>query len=116
MIIEIMDRQPHRRGKIYRIRIYNRIIEILFVFHAIERIRRWGITEEMVAETLLSPEEVMVGHRDRYIAHRKYGNHLIRAVYEYEDELPVLITVYFPDKDRYFKGSGAYEDKIFKGS
>ena len=115
MTIEIIDRQLHSKGQIYVIRIYDRIVEILFLFHAIERIKRWGITEEMVAETLLMPEEVIVGHRGRYIAHRRYGEHLVRAVYDYEDELPVLVTVYFPYKDRYFKGGRIYEDKIFKG-
>lgn len=114
MTAEIIDRQAHLKGKVYVIRIFDRIIKILFVFHAIERVKRWGITEEMVAETLLLPEEVLVGHRNRYIAHRRYGDHLVRAVYDYEDDLPVLITVYFPYKDRYFKGGEVYEDKILK--
>ena len=71
----------------------------------------------MIVETLLLPEEVLVGHGNRYIAHRRYGDHLvIRAVYEYENDLPVLLTVYFPYRERYFNGGGTYEDKIFKGS
>ncbi len=90
-------------------------IEILFTFHAKERIEKWGIKEEMVAETLLMPEEVLIGHRDRYIAHKRYGNHLVRAVYEYEGGLPVLLTVYFPYINRYFKEGGIYENKILKG-
>jgi len=49
----------------------------------------------------------------RYIAHKRYDGHLVRAVYEYEDGIPVLLTVYFPYVDRYFKGGGIYEDKIF---
>jgi hypothetical protein len=72
--------------------------------------------EEIVAESLLLPEEVIIGHRNRYIAHRRYDGHLVRAVYEYEGELPVLLTVYFPYANRYFQGGGAYEDKILKGS
>jgi len=115
-MIKIIDKQPHPKGVIFKIRIEDSILKILFLFHAIERIKRWGIKEEMVAETLLLPEEVFVGHRDRYIAHRRYGNHIVRAVYEYEEEVPVLITVYFPYKDRYFKGGRDYEDKILKGS
>ena len=70
----------------------------------------------MVIETLILPEEVVVGHGRRYIAHRRYGNHLIRAIYEYEEEMPLLLTVYFPYVNRYLKGSGIYEDKILKGS
>ncbi len=116
MIIEIVDRQPHRKGEIYTIKIQEKTVKILFLVHAIERIKKWNINEQIVAETLLLPEEVIVGHRGRYIAHRRYDNHLVRAVYEYEGGLPVLLTVYFPYIDRYFKGGSVYEDKIFKGS
>ena len=76
--------------------------------------KKWKITEEMVAETLIIPEEVIVGHQDRYIAHKRYGDHLVGAVYEYEIKLPVLVTVYFPYSGRYFKGGNVYEDKIFR--
>jgi len=68
----------------------------------------------MIIETLLFPEEVLVGHNKRFIAHHRYENHIVRAVYEYENNIPVLVTVYFPYKDRYFKGGNIYENKIFK--
>lgn len=116
MAIKIVDRQTHSKGEIYTIKVQEKTIKILFLFHAKERIKKWKIPEKMVAETLLMPEEVIAGHRGRYIAHKRYDNHLIRAVYEYEGGLPVLLTVYFPYIDRYFKGGGIYEDKIFKGS
>ncbi len=116
MTIEIVKKQTHSKGKVYTIRIYEKVIKILFLVHAIERIKKWAIKEEMVAEALLLPDEVIVGHRNRYIAHKRYDNHLVRAVYEYEGELPILVTVYFPYADRYFEGGGIYEDKIFKGS
>jgi hypothetical protein len=89
---------------------------VLLLFHAIERMKKWGISDKTVIETMLLPEEVLVGHRSRYIAHRRYESHVIRAVYEYQEELPVLVTVYFPYIDRYFRGGRVYEDKIFKGS
>ncbi|BCB96858.1 hypothetical protein JZK55_17800 [Dissulfurispira thermophila] len=115
MIISFIDKQSHSKGEIYTIKIGERTLRVLFLHHAIERIKKWGIKEEMVVETLILPEEVIIGHRNRYIAHRRYGDHIVRAVYEYEGELPVLLTVYFPYADRYFKGGGVYEDKIFKG-
>jgi hypothetical protein len=103
MAIEIIDIQSHNKGKIYTIRIQDKTVRILFLAHAIERIKKWNIKDEMVAETLVLPEEVIIGHRNRYIAHRRYGGHLVRAVYEYEGELPVLLT-YISYADRYFKG------------
>ncbi len=72
------------------------------------------MNEEDVCETLLYPEEVLLGHNNRYIAQKRYGEHLIRAVYEYEGPLPVVITVYFPKTERFFKGGKIYEDKILK--
>jgi len=116
MAIEIIGIQIHNKGEIYTIRTQEKTVRILFLAHAIDRIKKWNIKDEMVAETLLLPEEVIIGHRNRYVAHRRYGTHLVRAVYEYEGELPVLLTVYFPYAGRYFKGGGVYEDKIFKGS
>jgi hypothetical protein len=112
MTIEIIERQFHAKGVIYSIKASDKILKILYLSHAIERIKKWGITEKTVAEALILPEEVTVEHRNRYIAHRRYGNHLVRAVYEYEGRMPVLVTVYFPYAERYFKGGGIYEDKI----
>jgi hypothetical protein len=63
-----------------------------------------------VAETLLEPEEVLVGHRGRFIAHRRYEEHVLRAMYE--EHLPVLITVYYPYTKRYFQEGEHYEDQI----
>ena len=111
-MIEIINEYPHLRGIIYTLSISGKSARVLFTSHATERINQWRITKEMVAEALLLPEEVLIGHRNRYIAHKRYGEHLVRAVYEYEGELPVLITVYFPYQGRYFKGGGIYEDKI----
>ncbi len=67
MITEIIGRQTHAKGVLYIIKVSGKITNILYLFHAIERIKKWGITDEMVAETLLLPEEVLVGHRNRYI-------------------------------------------------
>ena len=67
----------------------------------------------MIIETLLYPEEVIYRHNYRFIAHRRYNKHIVRAIYEYQDNLPILITVYFPSTKRYFKGGKKFEDKIF---
>jgi len=78
--IDIINRKTHHKGVIYEIRVSDKNIEILYLSHAIERMKKWKITEEMVTETLIIPEEVIVGHQDRYIAHKRYGDHLVRAV------------------------------------
>ncbi len=117
MEFTIIETSVHNRGKFYTLETTEKRISILFLHHALERMIKWCLTEEMVIETLLFPEEVIIGHRGKYIAHRRYdGNHLIRAVYEYDGEMPVLVTVYFPYSERYFKGGKIFEDKILKGS
>lgn len=77
-----------------------------------KRIVTWRLTEQAVLRTLLFPEEVLRGHRGRFIAHRRAGRHIVRAVYEYESDIPVVITVYHPLAKCYFQGGGAYEDRI----
>jgi hypothetical protein len=88
-------------------------LQVKFTNHASERIKRWDLTREMVLETLLFPEEVLRGHRGRFIAHRRYGKHLVRAIYEYDQQLPSVVTAYFPYSERYFQGGSKYEGKIF---
>jgi hypothetical protein len=114
MIFEIASRQTIEKGTILNISIDNEHRKILFAKYVYGRIERWIINEDMVIETLLFPDEVIIGHRERYIAHKIYSNHLLRAVYEYIGGFPVLITVYFPNKIRYYKGGGKFEDQIFK--
>ena len=41
-------------------------VQILFLTHAIDRMAKWKLTPEMVGETLLEPEEVLIGHHNRF--------------------------------------------------
>jgi len=110
--LRILEIQAHTRGKIYKISADGKVVSILLTFHALERTQRWKLTEEQVVRALLAPEEVLKGHRNRYIAHRRRGKHVVRVIYEYQARMPVVITVYFPFAQRYFGGGGFYEDKI----
>jgi len=46
MTFEITEKQPHSKGTVYSITVNNKIIRILFLFHAIERIKKWNVTEK----------------------------------------------------------------------
>ena len=116
MLIKVLNQKPHIKGTIFCFNVNGKSIDILFVNHAIDRINKWNLTIEMVAETLIEPEEVLISLQNRFIAHRRYDEHVLRAIYEYDNELPILITVYFPFSKRYFQGRGSYEDKIFERS
>ncbi len=100
------------KGTMFTFEISDRQAQLLFLYHALERMNKWQLSLEMVAEALLDPEEVLVGHHGRFIAHKCFGEHVLRAVYEYDATIPVLVTVYFPYKKRYFQGDRCYEDTI----
>jgi hypothetical protein len=113
-MLNIIKIEEKERGKVYLIKINKKDIEILITWHAIDRSEMWGLDMERVINALIYPEEVVIGHRSRYIAHKREEEHLIRAVYEYDEEgNPVVITVYFPYGERYYKGGGTYANKIF---
>ena len=111
-LIKVAKREFHAKGKLLKVKINGREVAIVITFHARERMEKWVINEDNLLETLIFPEEVLIGHGDRFIAHRRYGDHIVRAVYEYEGRKAVIITVYFPLENRYFQGGGNYEDKI----
>lgn len=111
-LFQVDSRQPHSKGLIYQVAVAGQKISVVITRHASGRIALWECTEDQTLETLLFPEEVLTGHRDRFIAHRKYGEHVLRVVYEYEDRCPLIVTVYFPYAKRYFQGGGHYADQI----
>jgi len=53
MTIEIVAKTTHPQGMLYRVRIEGHAMSILFLFHAIERMKKWGLSDQMVLETLL---------------------------------------------------------------
>jgi len=108
----IVEKATHSKGILFTFREKDKQAKILFMTHAMERMIKWRLTPEIVGETLLDPEEVLVGHHNRFIAHRCYGRHILRAIYEYDNLVPSLVTVYFPYTDRYYQGGGSFEDKI----
>ena len=114
MNITIIDKTLQKNGVLFTFEIKGKQVQILFLTHSISRMEKWKLTPEMVGETLLEPEEVLIGHNNRFIAHKCYGHHILRAVYEYDNLIPSLITVYFPYKDRYYEGGDRFENKILK--
>jgi len=110
--IAVVDSLPHDKGTLFTFEKNDAQYKIIFTTHALTRMEKWQLTLEAVSKTLLDPEEVLVGHNNRFIAHRCFGQHVLRAVYEYDDSVSVLITVYYPYKDRYFQGGGSFEDQI----
>lgn len=112
MKFQIIEIKEENKGRLYFIEADGSKVQLLFTWHSLDRVAVWNLSVEQVLETLLFPEEVVTGHFNRFIAHKRNKAHIIRAIYEYNRSLPVLITVYYPSADRYFKGGGNFADKI----
>lgn len=111
MEFQIGKTEDKVKGRLYQVNFKGKKIQLVITWHALDRIKIWGLDINQVLSALLNPEEVVTGHHGRYIAHKRYGEHILRAVYEHK-ELPVVITVYFPSTKRYFMGGETYADKI----
>jgi len=109
----IKNIEHHVKGRVSTIDIRGKEVKVVFTYHCLDRLEFWKIDQFSLFKALIEPEEVLKGHGNRYIAHRRFDDHLIRAIYDYEDDLPIVITVYFPYTSRYFHGGKIYEDKIF---
>jgi len=112
MSFQIKESEEKSNGRLYVIETESSKLHLLFTLHSLDRITFWNLSVEQVLEALLYPDEVVIGHFNRFIAHKRHNGHVVRAVYEYKDDMPVLVTVYKPSADRYFKGGEKFADKI----
>ena len=110
--VKVISKSTQRYGIIFKFRIEEKTLKIIFTNHALQRMKRWDLKSTEVINALIFAEEVVIGHGKRFIAHKTKNKHLIRVIYEYEKDAPKIITVYSPDKSRYFQGGGKYADKI----
>lgn len=112
MTLTVTAIEAHERGRVYHVTAEDRTLKVLLTFHALDRMAKWRLTDQAVLQALLAPEDVLRGHHERFIAHRRSRGHVIRVIYEYDGVLPVAIPVYNPVAERYFKGGGKYEDRV----
>ncbi len=109
MKIRLSQETP--KGKYLEVDCENQLVKIIFTWHSLDAIKDYEMTLENILNFLLYPEEVVKGHANRYIAHRRLNHHLARVVYEYDGRNVIVITFYISYVNRYFR-EGKYEDKI----
>ena len=63
----IIDKVLHPKGVLFTFDKKGKKAQIIFLNHAIERMEKWKLTPEMVGVTLLEPEEVLIGHHNRFM-------------------------------------------------
>jgi hypothetical protein len=110
--IKILKKEQAIYYTTYHLKINGKQLIIKFTRHATDRAKSWKLTDREILNAVIFPEEVVTGHGHRFIAHKCKGTRLIRIIYEYREHIPVIITVYVPQRQRYFEGGGKYEDKI----
>jgi uncharacterized protein YuzE len=76
MKIKIVGTEDKIQGRLYKIEVAAKEVELLLTWHSLERIGVWSLKPEQVLETLLFPEEVVTGHNNRFIAHKRYNDTL----------------------------------------
>jgi len=64
---QVVYTQDQARGKLYRINVSGKEIDLMMTWHALERMKVWNLDISRVLLALLDPEEVIVGHHGRYI-------------------------------------------------
>lgn len=110
--IKIISKTAWKDWVSFKIEVKEKILEVILTNHALERIKCWRLEEAEVLSALVFAEEVVLGHGNRFIAHKLRNSHIIRIIYEYQNNIPKVITIYVPSKTRYFQGGGKYADKI----
>lgn len=110
--IEIISKSIQKDGVSFDIQVKENTLKVVLSTHALQRIKCWKLEELEILNALIFAEEVVIGHGNRFIAHKPRNKHIIRIIYEYQNDIPKVITVYVPSKARYFQGGGKYADKI----
>jgi len=82
------------RGKLLAVEIEKgENITILLTWHLLDSAEEYNFTIDEVIQYILFPDEVVRGHGGRFVAHKRLNSYLVRVVYEYEGEVPVVITL-----------------------
>jgi len=81
--------------------------QIIFIRHALDRLKERGISEELVIEVIRDPDNADAEGERRKIAQKLIKGKLLRIVYEDEEESIVVISAYSTSKiNKYLRKTG----------
>ena len=78
--------------------------EVVFHPYALYKMGGREISKAKVEETIKQPHSIMKGKFGRKIAQRRYGDHLLRVVFEEYENCVLVITAYPARAERYLRG------------
>ncbi|MDP1694324.1 MAG: DUF4258 domain-containing protein [Candidatus Woesearchaeota archaeon] len=77
-------------------------MKITYTDYAEETLLDRKIDKKDVEDAILHPTEVIDGKKDRKIAHKLFGEKLLRVIFEIDDiKTYIVITAYFTHPARY---------------
>ncbi len=78
-------------------------MRIIISKHARKRMNTYDLTEDLVKNAVMEPDEIVEGYEGTLIAHKLLNEHILRAVYINQGDEIKVITVYPSEKTRYWK-------------
>jgi hypothetical protein len=72
--------------------------QIVFIQHALDRLKERGINEEHAIQVLRDPDDVELESEKRKIAQKLIKDRLLRVVYDDEEDSMVVISAYITSK------------------
>ena len=78
-------------------------MEIRYADHAEEGTADREISKQLVEKALNNPDEIIQGKKGRKIAHKLFGERLLRVVFEPKEKAYIVITAYYAAPERYVR-------------
>lgn len=78
-------------------------MNIAYTDYAEETLRDRQISKVNIESALLKPCKVVKGKKGRKIAHKMFGDKLLRVIFESDANAYIVITAYYTSPERYAK-------------
>jgi len=79
--------------------------KLIFIQHALDRMKERLITEDLVIATLNNPDNTDCRNEKRKIAQRLIQGKLLRIIYEENDDFIIVVSAYCTSKvSKYIRG------------
>jgi fructose-specific phosphotransferase system component IIB len=76
-------------------------MDIIISKHAIERMGKYGISNELLNNCIRNPDTVVEGYGNRVIHQKRLNGYLLRVVIEKGKEIKTVVTAYKARRKRY---------------
>ena len=76
-------------------------MQLVLTRHARHRMDAYGISQSDATAALLAPDSVIGGHGGRKIAQRRINSHILRIIYEENEDVITAVTAYKAKAERY---------------